>query len=184
MKKILIFYLPLTHLFLRYPGIRVSGFRVSGTRSASTHCTHTIFVQLSEFPITSKRRSDFSFIPSFKTWWTVLLGFDTQNSFFSSVSFSSKSSWTSITTILSISNISSACGVGNPSTILGTDWINIGSDRAIEFARIAQKPTWAITRNTRAETRDLLFYSGIVFDTSWNISPSSVFLKYGGEKGH
>ena len=144
--------------------------------------THTIFVHLSEFPITSKWRSDFSFIPSCKTSWLFWFGCDTQNGFSSSVSFSSKSSRTSITAILSISNISLTCWVRNPSTILGADRINIGSNRAVEFARVAQKPTGAIAWNAWAKTWDLLLYSRIVFNTSWNICPGSVFLKYGNKK--
>ena len=104
-------------------------------------------------------------------------GGNAQNSLSSPVSWPALGSGAPVTPILGISDVSSTGWVRFPSTILTTYRIYVGSNGTFEITWLSQIAFWAISGNSRAQPGNLFFYTGIMFNTSGNVSPGSIFLK-------
>ena len=67
----------------------------------------------------------------------------------------------------------------NISTILISNVPYIWPYEAIKFAKCASGRIRAVARNSRAKPGYLLFKSGLMFNTSWNVTPCSIGLTFG-----
>ena len=104
-------------------------------------------------------------------------GGNAQNGLSSPVSCPALGSGAPVTPILGISDVSSTGWVRFPSTILTTYRIDVGSNGTFEITRLSQIAFWAISGNSWAQPGNLFLYTRIMFNTSGNVSPGSIFLK-------
>lgn len=81
-----------------------------------------------------------------------------------------------IATITQISSVTLTSGIGRPSAISSANGINILTSRAVEPASPIKKSSGAITGDSWAKSRNLFFYSRLVFYATRDVRPGSIVL--------
>jgi len=81
-----------------------------------------------------------------------------------------------IATITQISSVTLTSGIGRPSAISSANGINISTSRAVEPASPIKKSSGAITGDSWAKSRNLFFYSRLVFYATRDVRPGSIVL--------
>lgn len=81
-----------------------------------------------------------------------------------------------IATITQISSVTLTSGIGRPSAISSANGINISTSRAVKPASPIKKSSGAITGDSWAKSRNLFFYSRLVFYATRDVRPGSIVL--------
>jgi len=99
-----------------------------------------------------------------------------ENCLRSPIPSSSLGSWTPVTSILGVPQISLTRGVGSPGAVRSTQRVNIFSSHTVEPASPIEETCPTISWNSRTETRYLFLYPWVMFYTPWDVCPSTIIL--------